>query len=231
MKIEIGEELDQIPGFLYGLAIRRIARSYQPYQPVFIKGARICTGERKHSDRFATIRQSIESMGAKTLLDLGCAEGYFVEQAASQCGCVALGVDADVRRLSLAQASATLNHVNGAGFMYGQLTPEFITMLPSFDAIIFMSVLHHIMYERGVDYARDYMKTLRAKVVKFLVFDMGQSDETENKWAALLPNMGSEPHAWVADFLKSAGFGGVEKLVESDAYQGSKKRALFRLTP
>ena len=229
MKITIGQELDRVPGFLYGLAVRRIARSYQPYQPVSIKGFEICPGERKHSDRFVTIRQSIESLGARTLLDLGCAEGYFVEQAAAQCGCVALGVDADVRRLSLAQASATLNRVHGAGFMYGQLTPEFIAMLPSFDAVIFMSVLHHIMYEHGVDYARDYMHGLRAKVGKFLIFDMGQSDETENEWAALLPDMGGDPHAWVADFLRSTGFSKVEKLVDTDAYQGSTKRALFRL--
>lgn len=231
MKIRIGEQLDRVPGLLYGLAIRRIAGSYQPYQPVSIRGHQICPGERKHSDRFATIRQSIESLGATTLLDLGCAEGYFVEQAASQCRCVALGVDADVRRLSLAQASATLNRIHGAGFMYGELTPEFIGKLPAFDAIIFMSVLHHIMYEHGLEYARDYMRCLRAKVTKFLIFDMGQSNETENKWAALLPDMGSDPHAWVADFLKSTGFTGVEKLVDTDAYQGSAKRALFRLIP
>jgi hypothetical protein len=43
--------------------------------------------------------------------------------------------------------------------------------------------------------------------------------------------MGSDPHAWVADFLRSAGFSGVEKLVETDAYQGATKRALFCLKP
>ena len=231
MKIKIGTELDSVPGFLYGFAVRRIARSYQPYQPVVINGTKICEGERRHSDRFATIRQVIQSADAKTLLDLGCAEGYFVQQAASQCGCIALGIDADVRRLSLAQASATINRVNGAGFMYGELTPEFVGKLPPFDAIIFMSVLHHIMYERGIDYARDYMKGLHAITRKFLIFDMGQSNETENQWAALLPDMGSDPHAWVADFLRSAGFSGVEKLVETDAYQGATKRALFCLKP
>lgn len=231
MKITIGQELNGVSGLLYNLALRRIARSYEPYQPVFIKGKAICPGERRHSDRFAVIRNLIESTGAKTVLDLGCAEGYFVEQAATQCGCIALGIDADVRRLSLAQASVALNRVQGAGFMYGELTPEFVRMLPMFDAIFFMSLLHHIMYEHGVEYALEYMKGLRAKVSKFMIFDMGQSDETENVWASLLPDMGSDPHLWVKQFLESAGFSKVEKLADSDAYQGSAKRALFCLIP
>lgn len=231
MKIKIGQEINGVPGLLYELALRRIARSYSPYQPVSIKGKPICPGERKHSDRFAVIRNVIESTGAKTVLDLGCAEGYFVAQAAAQCGCIALGIDADVRRLSLAQASVTLNRVKGAGFMYGELTPEFVQRLPMFDAVFFMSILHHIMYERGVEYALEYMKGLRAKASKFLIFDMGQSDETENTWASLLPDMGSNPHFWVKQFLESAGFSKVEKLTESDSYQGFAKRALFCLTP
>lgn len=231
MKINIAEELDRVPGFLYGQTIRRIAGSYHPYQPVVIKGVQLSAGERTHSDRWTVIQQSIEAAGAKTLLDLGCAEGYFVEQAASQCGCMALGIEGDVRRLSLAQASAMLNRVKGAGFVYAEMTSEFIDKLPVFDAVLFMSVLHHIMYERGVDFARNYMRTLRTKVAKFMIFDTGQSNETENEWAKLLPDMGAEPHAWVAEFLRSAGFSGIEKLSDTDAYRGSTRRALFRLTP
>lgn len=231
MKINIAQGHKGVSGFLYEFAVRRIARSYDPYQPVSIKGRQICPGQRKHSDRFATIRRVIEATGAKTLLDLGCAEGYFVEQAAAQCGCIALGVDADVRRLSLAQASVALNRVPGAGFMYGELTPEFIRTLPNFDAIIFMSVLHHVMYERGVAFALEYMKGLRLKASKVLIFDMGQSNETENEWASLLPDMGPNPHLWIQQFLESAGFRNVEKLADSDAYQGTTKRALFILKP
>jgi SAM-dependent methyltransferase len=117
-------------------------------------------------DRWATIAANLRAAGAKTLLDLGCAEGYFVQQAA-KCGCLAVGVDSDVLRLSLAQASATLNRVQGAGFIYAELTPEFIDMLPTYDAVLFLSVMHHIMYERGVDYAREYMRRLKPKVGKF----------------------------------------------------------------
>jgi cyclopropane fatty-acyl-phospholipid synthase-like methyltransferase len=230
MKIRIGSELAGVAGFFYGQAVRRIAASYSPYQPVTIRGSQLCRGERCHLDRWNMVEGCIRATGAKTLIDLGCAEGYFVERAASACGCIALGVDTDVRRLSLAQASATLNRVHGAGFMYADLTLEFIDTLPVFDGVLLMSVLHHVMYEHGVDYARDYLRRLRPKAGRFMIFEMGQSDETENEWSRLLPDMGNDPHAWIAEFLKQVGFGGVKELDSTDAYQGKTKRAVFLLT-
>ena len=230
MKIKIGTELNGWAGLVYNQALKRVAASYSPYQPVTINGAQISSGERLHSDRWNVIKQLIQANGAKTLIDLGCAEGYFVERAAKECGCLALGVDADVRRLALAHGSAALNRVHGAGYMYANLTPEFIDALPQYDTVVFMSVLHHIMYEHGVDYSRDYMRRLRPKAARFMVFDMGQSNETENAWAAKLPDMGADPHTWVGNFLKSAGFSKVELVKETDSYDhGSSKRAVFRL--
>ena len=231
MKLKISNDLPRFSAFLYSQAARAIARSYNAYQPVAINGVCLSKGERVHSERWAVIEQVIRETESRTVLDLGCAEGYFVERAASQCGCFALGVDADMRRLSLAQASVVLNHVHGAGYMYADLTPEFIGALPSYDTIIFMSVLHHIMYEHGITCATDYMRRLRTKASKGIIFEMGQSDEVENAWARLLPDMGSKPHDWIADFLRSAGFSKVTQLCASDAYRGSQRRAVFHLVP
>jgi len=230
MKIRISTELDGLPGRLYKYAVRRLAKSYSPYHPIFLGGERIGEGERACVDRWRTIETNLREAGSRTLLDLGCAEGYFVQQAAKY-GCLAVGVDADVLRLSLAQASATLNRIQGAGFIYAELTPDFIDTLPTYDAVLFLSVLHHIMYEQGVPYAREYMARLQPKVGQFMIFDMGQSNETSNAWASLLPDMGSAPHAWIAEFLTSAGFRSITKIGETDAYQGPVRRGLFRIAP
>jgi O-antigen chain-terminating methyltransferase len=230
MKISIAPTLKTVPRFLYLNALRSIARSYEPYHPVQIDGRELCAGERMCVDRWSTIHRVLKEHGAQTLLDLGTAEGYFVQQAALN-GYFVVGVDADVRRLTLAQASITLNRVSGAGFMFAELSPEFIARIPKFDAVLFLSVLHHIMYEHGVDYAREYMSVLRSKIDRVLIFDMGQSNETENAWATLLPDMGQHPHTWIADFLRSAGYSSAEKLQDTDAYQGSVKRALFKVFP
>lgn len=230
MKLKISSDLNGLPGFLYKHAVRRLAKSYTPYHPIFLGRERIGEGERACMDRWVTIAANLRATGARTLLDLGCAEGYFVQQAA-KFGCLAVGVDADVLRLSLAQASAILNRVNGAGFIYAEMTPEFIDTLPIYDVVLFLSVLHHIMYARGVDHAREYMERLRPKVGQFMIFDMGQSNETQNRWASLLPDMGADPQAWIAEFLRSAGFRSIKKIGDTDAYKGPVRRGLFRVTP
>jgi O-antigen chain-terminating methyltransferase len=230
MKLAISNNLKTVPRFLYLKAITSIARSYEPYQPVNIAGKQICKGQRHCQDRWPAIHEVLKASGVRSVLDLGSAEGYFVDQAARS-GYIALGVDADVRRMSLAQASITMNAIEGGGYMFGNIGPSFFERLPSFDAVLLLSVLHHVMYEHGLEYSREYMAALRRKVGSVLLFDMGQSNETENAWAARLPDMGPDPHAWIASFLRSAGFGVVEKLSDTDAYQGPVNRALFKCIP
>jgi hypothetical protein len=43
--------------------------------------------------------------------------------------------------------------------------------------------------------------------------------------------MGSDPHAWIAEYLRSAGFGKVEKIGETSSYLRESKRALFCAQP
>jgi hypothetical protein len=64
-----------------------------------------------------------------------------------------------------------------------------------------------------------------------MLFEMGQSDEHLETWAAKMPDMGSDPHAWVANFLGSAGFRTVEKIGEAQSYRRETNRALFKVMP
>lgn len=227
--LPIGETFGPVAGFVYRRAVHSISGSFDPYHPVRIGDTQISEGERSCADRWAIIEGEIRAANAVTMLDIGCAEGFFVEKAASVCGCLSLGVDGDVRRLSLAHASVLLNRVKGAGFIYADISPDLISRLPLSDLVLFQSVLHHIMYSQGIDYAREIMAALRTKVGKALIFDMGQSDETNNTWATSLPDMGPEPHLWIEEFLRSAGYTSVRKLGDTDSYRSATKRALFRL--
>jgi cyclopropane fatty-acyl-phospholipid synthase-like methyltransferase len=191
-----------------------------------MNGKILANGERQCSDRWAIIAKVL-SEGADSVLDLGCAEGYFVSHAAQEYGCFSLGIDADARRLTLAQDFNLINKNNGAGFMRANLTMDFLRKLPTFDVVIFLAVLHHLMYEHGVDYAREFMSHLRAKTNKAVVFEMGQSNEKSMSWASLLPDMGPEPHAWIKDFLLSCGFTNVVKAGETDAYHSNARRGVF----
>ena len=226
MKLLLDRELNGLSYRAYRFALRRLVKQVQPYHPVSMDGKLLSGGERECSDRWRVIKDVL-TQGADTVLDLGCAEGYFVSRAAKEYGCFALGIDADIRRLTVAQDLNLINRDEYAGFMYANMNMEFLRKLPQFDVVIFLAVLHHVMYEHGVDYAREFMRGVRAKTKKTLVFEMGQSNESSMNWASQLPDMGPEPHEWIKDFLLSCGFSEAQKVAETDAYHSNSRRGLF----
>jgi SAM-dependent methyltransferase len=219
--------LDKSAKFL----LKRMIASYEPYHPVFIGDRQIAAGERSCLDRWTRIEALLRDAGVRSVLDLGCAEGYFIQRSARDLGCLALGVDADRRRLTVARMATNINEIERAGYIYGKISPDFVKTLPPFDGVIFLSVLHHVMYEHGVDYARQLMSAIRAITRKCLIFDMGQSNETQHEWAKLLPQMTPDPATWIAGFLKTAGFATVESIGQTDAYKSEARRELFIARP
>lgn len=212
-------------------SLRRISRSFDAYHPVSLQGTMLQPGQRACNDRWAMIAPLVRSYDVGSVLDLGCAEGYFVRRSAEDFGCFSLGVDGDLSRILVAQNSALLDGVTGAAFALANIDVAFLQRLPGFDAVIFLSVMHHVMYEHGIDYARQLLAEIRTKTRKFLIFDMGQSNEINNKWARLLPDMGADPAVWIADFLRSAAYAEVTKIGETDSYQNEARRSVFLARP
>lgn len=231
MKLHVSDKMNRMPAFLYGLALRSLVRSFGVYHPVDSRGHQLAIGERGCDDRWELISQQMSRVGASTLVDLGCAEGYFVRRAAAQFGCVSLGVDGDVRRLMIAQTAAVADGDDRAGFMLAKISPEFLQRMPVFDVVLYQSMMHHVMYEHGINYSLEILQLIRRKTARALIFDMGQSNEVASAWARLLPDMGSDPHAWIQSFIESAGFSDVRKIGETDAYREKVRRAVFVAMP
>jgi SAM-dependent methyltransferase len=204
----------------------RLLRSFSTYQPVEMWGKQIAAGGRDCEGRWRHIAEIISSSSASSMLDLGCAEGYFILKAAQQ-GCVALGVDGDLRRLTVANDVALLQEIQGAGFVYAQITPEFVRKLPQFDVVICLSLLHHIMGIYGIDHARELMQAIKTRTRLKLVFDMGQSSENHLDFSKRLPPMEPDPETWIAGLLTGCGFSSVNVLGESRGFQGVSQRSLF----
>ncbi len=211
---------------LYGLHLR----SYEVYQPVLGRNG-ATGGTRDCEARWQAIRQALDRHACRSFVDLGCSEGYYVIQAAGHGLHFCVGVDFDPRRMWTATSQVILNDLPNASFLMSEISPDLIAALPRFDAVVFLSVLHHIMYEKSPDYARAILQGLAAKTQKVLIFEMGQSDERLESWAAKIPDMGSDPHGWIADYLRSAGFRHVEKIGETSSYLRESKRALFCAQP
>jgi len=221
----------RIPSALFKLYRRALAKSFPTYQPVVHDGVYDTKrSDRDCFDRWELIAGEITSSQSQSFLDIGCAEGFYVLKAGER-GCFALGVDADVRRLGVAQNQLLTDAKGAVGFMHAVINPTLLEKLPPFDAVVFMSVMHHMMYTEGEAYCLAFLKKLRSRINKVMVFEMGQSNEKKNAWADKLPDMGANPHEWIKQFLLSAGFSHVEKIGESDSYMDDQRRAIFRVAP
>lgn len=223
--------LKRAPKFFKNLYVASLLKAFPRYQPIWRKGKIISGNDRDCFDRWELIKSEIKHDGAKNLIDLGSAEGFYVIQAAKECGCVAIGVDADERRISLGQSQLTDERIKNAGFVYAVIDEKFIQSMPVFDVVVFMSVMHHMMARFSFDYSLKILSKIRERTGKFLIFEMGQSDEKKMPWLERLPDMGHDPHAWIAEFLKQAGFRTVEKKGESLSYTKEVSRAIFKAVP
>jgi len=214
----------------YRALLRLHLRTYESYQPVLgSNGA--APGTRDCEQRWHAIDAVLRKHACGSVVDLGCSEGYYVLQAARSGLGFCLGVDFDLRRMLTCCSQVLLNDIPNAAFLMSEVSPDLVDRLPELDAVIFLSVLHHIMYQKGEQHCRDLLVRLRRKTRKVMLFEMGQSDEHLETWAAKMPDMGADPHAWIADFVRSAGYSRVEKIAEAQSYKRETNRALFEVIP
>ena len=227
MRLQVTESLTGAQRLVALSAVRAMSWTFRPYQPVVVGRRKVASGKRQCAVRLEAIREVLRDVGADDVRDLGCAEGYFVRSLAEE-GYFAWGVEPDGRRLALAQLSTAVDGVRGIGFVNALADVETLAWLPSADVTISMSVLHHVLYADGVTAAVDVLRAIRATTRKALVFECGQSDEHKFEWAARLPDMGPDPHVWLADLLIEAGFRDVVKLCEVPSWKAGPARATFR---
>jgi cyclopropane fatty-acyl-phospholipid synthase-like methyltransferase len=188
------------------------------YQPVYLNGHVVAQGGRESFQRWEQIEKVIEKENIKSVVDLGCAEGFFVRKSVEK-GCFATGVDADKTKLLWAHTTLALDDLENFGFIKMNLTVDNLHLVPAAEMVIFLSVHHHIMYGNGEAYALEFLKKIIEKKPKVVIFEMGQSNEHHYHWAKLLPDMGANPHDWIVNYLKQAGFARVERLCEVKAHK------------
>lgn len=224
-------KLKKIPEFLRKISIKSALFSYPRYQPVYFEKKNIDGADRNCLNRWQIIKKELISNDVKNILDIGSAEGFFVLKSADELGLFSIGIDFDSRRQFFAVNQMLNQKPSGAGFVMNEINPKSIEKLSNFDAIIFLSVMHHIINENGLEYGRKIMEKIKNKTNKVLFFEMGTSEEKENAWAKNLPDMGENPEIWIKNFLLSSGFKEVIKIGDNESYQSKIKRPLFKALP
>lgn len=95
---------------------------------------------------------------AETLMDIGCAEGYFTRRAADS-GLWAMGIEADVSRVARAGEYNTTN----VAWVTHTVTPTSLQHLPDMDVILLLTVHHHWEQQYGLNTAEQMFITLLEK--------------------------------------------------------------------
>jgi 2-polyprenyl-3-methyl-5-hydroxy-6-metoxy-1,4-benzoquinol methylase len=122
VQLLLNGEIGGLSKFMHKFLIRRMIKEINP---ISIEGKLVSKGERGCSDRWSVINEVVSKCPGN-LLDLGCAEGYFVQRVAREHQCFVLGVDAEVRRLTIAQDVNVFNKNERAGFRWAHITYEFL---------------------------------------------------------------------------------------------------------
>ncbi len=226
-KTKIGKNPRLLADKWFRLALRNFIRSYRALSPFGSKV--VCYS--LESATTSTVGCSFVARPRNAAHGaFCCAEGYFTQRAARALGCFSLGIEADVRRLTVAQNINTLERNELTGFMYAEVDMDSLSRLPKFDIVLFLSVLHHFMREHGSDYCREVLSIIRTKTNKVMIFDMGIESELLD-WDKELPGIGEEPSAAIAELLRSAGFSQVDLIGHSSARKDRVARPMFRALP
>jgi SAM-dependent methyltransferase len=212
---------------LVRLAFRVAKSGTKPYEPIEIGGRRY-NNRRETDSRWQAIAAALKQCGARNVLDIGCAEGWFLRRAATDLNCFAIGIEPSDRVL-VSEFARLYDGVERTAIVKAFLEPKDILALPSFDAVICTSVVHHVIRQRGLTTGEEFVRALATRANKLVLFEMGTSEEED--WSATLPEMREGQEAFVRDLLTRCGLSGIEVIARSEGFRRKDQRLLFSAKP
>ena len=143
--------------------LRTLVARVEPYQPIYNLPDIIAEPKRETRERCEAIEAAIGPVRGKRILDIGSSLGYlcfyFQDRNAR-----AEGWDYDAANILVARKAAKITGIS-PGFYVKELNLETLKDLPSnqFDLVIVLSVFHHIIHARGLDYVQRLVRELLDK--------------------------------------------------------------------
>jgi hypothetical protein len=191
---------------------------YQPLPWLGIHAAQRAVGV---ESRWRAIEGALAARDVRTGLDLGSNAGYFTIQLAHQ-GLATIGVEPDPRHVRIFRFAVKRLRLPNVGCLDLNVTPTTASMLPSADAVLFLSVWHHMVRSHGLKGASLIMGEVWAKTRQLLFFETG---ELEMPASFRLPDMSPEPRVYLEKYLAEHCPGGkVEHLGLHDAFTPERQR-------
>jgi hypothetical protein len=192
----------------------------------------IDTGRRMGAShtRWQAMRPLVEQRGVRTALDVGANVGWFTFSLA-ELGISTVGLDRGLRQSRIAlYVRRRARLADRTSYLVMDLSAENAELLPSADAVLFLSVWHHIVREHGLETGTRILEALWERTRRVLFFETGEA-EMPASWG--LPAMAPDARSWIAAYLaETCAGGGVVHLGAHDAVDpdnGPCRRNLFAL--
>ena len=199
------------------------------YEPISISGRLVEGSKRDWKDRWQSIEKVIKKYDVETILDVGCAEGFFIKKAAQDYHCFSLGIEMNDERLKLGELTRLYEGSNNYAVIRAKLDPLAIKKLPKMDVILCLSVVHHIIKSDGLNEGLSFVKALLEKTNKAFIFEIGTADE--KSFFGKMPNMPMGQEVFVRKFLEDAGCKNIRVLNKTMSIKKDSTRLMFVAEP
>jgi SAM-dependent methyltransferase len=176
-------------------------------------------------ERFSCIDESLPKKPL-SCLDIGCNEGFFVFKLADRGG-LCVGIDSGRNEIMTANSIKSIYQVNNAIFSNLYVEPKDIKGFPVFDVVIFLSVFHHLVKNKGVDFAKEFVQEIASVNSKYLVFETGQPDEKGVSWSENMNFMLPDIDLWIKEMLIECGYQKVTIIGKNKSIRSNIQRSLF----
>lgn len=149
--------------------------------------------------RWAQIESVVDELKPATCLDIGSQVGFFAFSLAER-GVPTVAVEMEPKYYRTLLHVAKRLDRDDLGVLVMKFTPGNGALLPSADAVVFLSVWHHLVRWYGMEDARAMLRTVWAKTGMVMFFETGENEMPAHYG---LPDMGPDASAWVTNLLEA----------------------------
>ena len=196
---KIIDEIDNLLTILDNPLIKlsHLLKKIEYYQPLYKTPCLLKNPvpQRKCEDRCQAIENTLLSLGNNLtgikILDVGSSLGYnsfyFADRKAH-----VFAIDNNIDSVLASRLISELNGIDVC-FRVAEFDLEYINLIQEseYDVVLLLSVIHHIIYFKGLEYTKKMMKILLDKVPVIIVELAIKDEENEEKdlsWKEALPN-------------------------------------------
>lgn len=184
-------------------------------------------GQRNIDERWEFIRVELKRQEAKSVLDLGCAEGTFIRRAAEELGCIGIGIERNLGPVLSGEVDRLITGRSGYAVIRATMDPDSIRRLPQVDVTLCLSVVHHVINKGGLEAGRDFLEAIVSITRRAVIFEMGAPKHPDFVDSQGRARKADEQATAVRALLESAGLVNVRQLGRTPGFKGKYQRDVF----